>query len=230
MASRPVLGGSAPSGELSRCGVGDSSFEAYPSSSADSSVFAASSAFAPRDQRDGRLVDASLALRSPRERFMCACAAMVASSCSPKTFESIGYCAACSFTKSIPARVITAIDLTVRAAREPARAAREARAAEPCVTIWRKPWPKSDDMRSMKSGTKKSITRVAIRSRTKRTESAYPHFSSLTLITMSKMKKTNTASVAQPTATSCSAARSSKQRSLPISAKNIDATDSAEYT
>ena len=71
VASRPVLGGSAPSGELSRCGVGDSSFEAYPSSSADSSdVFAASSAFAPRDQRDGRLVDASLALRSPRERFM----------------------------------------------------------------------------------------------------------------------------------------------------------------
>ena len=97
----------------------------------------------------------------------------IKSSCKPKSLAMIAYCDALSVMYAINFDEKRATCFTARPARVPIRAARVARAAEPCTsTAVRVGEPLSTSQLST-TGTEGTSISVAIKSRKKRTENAY---------------------------------------------------------
>ena len=108
----------------------------------------------------------------------------------------------------------------VRPARPPTRAARDARAAVPCVN-WRvTSTPKTGATSVKNHGVDGSSTSVAIASSRKRAEKRYVG-SMWWMKQMSTVKKKKQTSVTTPMKSSASLSRLSWQSSLPMSAKPV---------
>ena len=123
--------------------------------------------------------------------------------------------------------VIIATDLMARPAREPSRAAREARAAEPRAKTSTESG-KVDIIQSITHVTDASITTVAKTSTISRTDSAYWRPFSANERAMSSTKMPKTARVTKSTHTSLRGG-SSMSRSLPTSAKTVEVAETTEY-